>query len=303
MPLWLSLLIWPPLTAAALAATALPRGLEVPLGRWLGRLGLLLDRRRAAIARENIRRCLPELSASAQRRLLRENFEHYGLLVLELLHIFSPVPGHYRRYIRRTGRVEGLENWRTAVKKGKGVVFASAHMANWELMATAAAMEGIPDLLMITRHLKPEWLHRKIETARLSAGVRAAYQPRTLPAILKTLRRGGSVGFVIDQYAPPPMGMPARFFGVEVDTLAAVGPVVQRTGAAVIPVSAYRDGLLVRVVFEPELPLPAGAEAGPVTQVLAEKVESWIRARPAQWLWAHRRFKNVVWPGQASRRS
>ncbi|HVE13711.1 MAG TPA: hypothetical protein VNI01_09990 [Elusimicrobiota bacterium] len=297
MPLWLALLIWPPLTAAALAATALPRSIEVPLGRLLGRLALHVDRRRAKVARENLRRCLPELSASQRERLVRQNFEHYGLLVLELLHMLSPVPGHYRRYAKRVSRLSGFDNWRRAADKGKGVIFASAHMGNWELMVAAGAMHGMP-LTMVTRHLKPEWLHKRIEAARLSVDVRALYQPRTLPGVLKALRRGESVGFVIDQYAPPPMGVPALFFGVAVDTLAAVGPIVERTGAAVVPVSTVREGPLVRTVIEPELELPAPPDAGPVTQVLAAKVEAWVRERPAHWLWAHRRFKNVVWPAE-----
>ncbi|MFH1726496.1 MAG: hypothetical protein ABII00_17940 [Elusimicrobiota bacterium] len=30
------------------------------------------------------------------------------------------------------------------------------------------------------------------------------------------------------------------------------------------------------------------------TQALAGKVERWVRAHPAQWLWVHRRFKNLT---------
>jgi KDO2-lipid IV(A) lauroyltransferase len=103
---------------------------------------------------------------------------------------------------------------------------------------------------------------------------------------------------VIDQYASPPMGVPARFFGVEVDTLAAVGPLAQRTGAAVVPVSTVRDAEgIVHVRIEPELELGEALEdPAKVTQILASKVEAWIRATPEQWLWAHRRFKHVVWP-------
>ena len=297
---FLAALIFAVLFACGFAASLLPRPLELALGRMLGRLAMRLAPSRRRIAEENMRRCLPELSPEKRARLLRENFEHYGILTLEILHMFSPLPGHYRRYAARVARLEGFEGWKKAHDKGKGVLFVSAHLANWELMAAAGAMAGIP-LTMVTRHLKPEWLHRRVEKMRLSVGVRALYQPRTLPGILKGLRAKESIGFVMDQYAPPPMGSWAVFFGARVHTLAAVGSLAQRTGAAIIPVLQRRDSNgLVRVVIEPELGLgEAAGDPDKATQILVSRVEKWIREEPAQWLWVHRRFKNAVWPDSA----
>jgi KDO2-lipid IV(A) lauroyltransferase len=136
-----------------------------------------------------------------------------------------------------------------------------------------------------------------MERARLSVGVKAAYQPRTLPTIMKALRAGESVGFVLDQYAPSPMGVPVVFFGARVDTLAAVGSLAERTGAAIIPVLQRRkaDGR-VHISIEPELVLgTARNDPREATQILASKVETWIRLNPVEWLWGHRRFKNAVW--------
>lgn len=296
MPLWQSAPLWLVLNAAALAVGLLPRRLELALGRALGRLALRVDPKRRRIAEENLSRCLPDRPPEARRRLLEANYEHYGVLALELLHMFSPLPGHYRRYARRIAVLEGFEHWKRASDKGKGLIFASCHLGNWEMMVAMGALHGIP-LTMVTRHLKPEWLHRRVERARLSVAVKAAYQPRTLPTLMRALRNGESVGFVIDQYAPPPMGVPARFFGATVDTLGAVGPLAQRTGAAVVPVSTRRDeDGIVHVVIEPELDLgEALADQRRSTQALADRVEAWIRACPEQWLWVHRRFKNAAW--------
>ncbi|HEX4048276.1 MAG TPA: hypothetical protein VH309_10605, partial [Elusimicrobiota bacterium] len=186
-----------PLHGLGLLVAALPRRAELALGRFLGRAALALDAKRPRIARENIGRCLPELEPAAREALLRANFEHYGILVLELLHMFAPIPGHWRSYVRRTARLEGYENWKAADDKGRGALFCSAHLANWELMAAAGAQAGIP-ITIVTRRLKPEWLHRWMEKTRLSAGVRALYQPRTMPGVLRGLRDGASVGFVMD---------------------------------------------------------------------------------------------------------
>ncbi|OGR88530.1 MAG: hypothetical protein A3J74_05640 [Elusimicrobia bacterium RIFCSPHIGHO2_02_FULL_57_9] len=293
----LSALIRIVLSTLGLAVSFLPRPFELWLGPRLGRLYLVLDPRRRKIAYDNIRRCLPELKEAGWSRLLNENYRHYGILALEILHMLSPLPGHYRRYAQKVSRFEGLENWKRAHDKGKGVLFVSAHLANWELMAAAGALRGIP-ITMVTRHLKPEWLHKKMEAVRLSVNIRCAYPPRTMPLVLKGLRAGESIGFVLDQYAPPPMGIPVPFFGVKVDTLAAVGSLAQRTGAAIIPARQKRDASgLVHGIVEPELDLgQARSHPAQATEILARKVEDWIRANPSQWLWVHRRFKNVVWP-------
>lgn len=278
----------------------LPRSWELSLGPMLGRAAMRLDRKRRTIAYDNIRRCLPELGADGWNRLLRRNFEHYGVLFFELLHMFSPLPGHYHRYTESTATLAGLGHWRRANAKGKGVLLVSAHLANWELMAGIGAMNGVP-LTILTRRLKPGWLHDKMLESRRSVGFGCLFDDdNPSRRILQALRRGESVGFVMDQYAPPPTGVRAPFFGIEVDTLAAVGTFAQRTGAAIVPVYQRRDAYgMVRVVIEPELDLgEARSDPAAATALLAARTERWIRLEPAQWLWAHRRFKNAAWPAE-----
>jgi len=92
----------------------------------------------------------------------------------------------------------------------------------------------------------------------------------------------------------PPMGQPLRFFGVMVDTLFAIAPLARRTGAAMIPVRQVREkNGIVRIIVEPELPL--GDNDQEDNQRIVDKIESWIRDLPGQWLWVHRRFKHVDW--------
>lgn len=289
----LAVLLRLPIHGLGLLVTFLPRRLELWLGRMGGRIALLVDPRRPGIARENIQRCLPGLGPAGWEALLRANFEHYGILVLELAHMFSPVPGHWRAYVARTVRVEGLENWEKAHARGKGELFCSTHIANWEFCAAIGGLHGMP-VMVVTRFLKPRWLHEWIERVRLTTGVSAAYQPRTMPTVMKHMKKGGGVVFVMDQYMPPPMGSPLRLFGVKVSTLSAIAPLARRTGAPILPVSARRgaDGV-VTVVVEPEVVLSESDEDD--NQRLAAIVEAWMRGNPSQSLWGHRRFKNVDW--------
>jgi KDO2-lipid IV(A) lauroyltransferase len=283
------------LSLLGLLASALPRRVEVALGRALGRLIFRARLFKRAVIEANVARCLPRLERASRTALIRRNYEHYGILLFEYMHFFSPFKDHWRKYVSTAARAEGLEHWRKANARGKGVIFFCSHLGCWETGAASIAVEGGVPATIVTTVLTPRWLHEKITASRASVGMDAAFHPGSMITVLKTLRRGGSVAFMNDQYARPPMGLPVVFFKTRVDTLSVVGPLAKRTGAAVLPLHTFRapDGTTVARI-EPEFDLgPDAADAPAATQRVASRVERWVRAHPEQWLWMHRRFKNT----------
>lgn len=303
MPLWQSAPLWAVVTAASAAVMLLPRGLEVRLGRGLGRVIAAAARKRRAVAVENISRCLPELSAAGREDLLRRNFEHWGILLFEMLHMFSPLEGHFARYVRRISVLEGYENWKKAHDKGKGVIFAGNHVGNWEVVSAQAGLHDM-GMMIVTRNLTPAWLHERMVACRRSVKVEPILPPKTLPTVLKSLRGGASLVFAMDQYAPPDAGgIKARFFGYSVNTLGAIALFARKTGAAIVPGSSYRDEEgVIHVFVEPEIDLgEAEGDAQRSTQLIVDKTEDYIRLHPDQWTWGHRRFKHVDWTDRVLR--
>ncbi len=294
LPGWQAVPLCGFLSALGLFASLLPRRAEVALGRALGRLVFRAKLFKRGVVEANVARCFPRLDGSSRLSLIKRNYEHYGVLLFEFMHYFSPIPGHWRRYVPTAARVEGLEHWQKALARGKGVIIFCSHMGSWETAASAAGLAGVQSTI-VTTVLTPRWLHDKITACRASVGLSAAFHPGSMVAVMKTLRRGGTVAFMNDQYAMPPMGLPVVFFNTRVDTLSVVGPLAKRTGAAVVPFCTFRDPDGTTVArFEPEFDLgenPGDPEAA--TQRVAGRVESWVRAHPEQWLWMHRRFKNV----------
>ena len=281
------------LSGLGLLAGLLPRPLELWLGRRAGRLVLALRLFKTRVAEENIARGLPRLGPRERRALLEANFEHYGILLFEFMHFFSPLPGHFQRYSRRISRLLNRPIWEEASAKGKGVLFFSAHLGFWEMSAASAGLSGMAPTI-VTTVLKPRWLHDQITACRASNEVTAAFHPGSLRSVLKALRAGRTVAFMNDQYAPPPIGLPVLFMGHKVNTLSIVGTLAKMTGAAVLPVRSLRgaDGV-TSVTIEPEIDLSAVADDAAATQLVADRVEEWVRRDPEQWLWIHRRFKNA----------
>lgn len=257
-------------------------------------------RLREGVVRQNLEIAFPSSEAgSAERRpiVFRQAYEHLAALSLEILMLLGPM----RRFVLARSELRGGEHWKKASEGGRGVIFLSGHLGNWEVMAATGALHGGMDLLIVTKHLKPEWLHRAIEAGRARCGVKATYEPRTLKDVLAHLKRGGTVGFVLDQYAGAPVGVRVPLFGLPVGTPTVVALLAKRTGAPVLPVVNSRrpDGRFVVEVREPlrwiDDPDPA-VELAANTAHYAATLQGDILAHPGQWLWIHRRFKGDLSP-------
>lgn len=285
----------PLLRACAWVYSLFPSFVDRIPGNILGML-LRMLKIRSKIIRQNLEFAYPH-QREKQDQLFREAYRHFGNVVFEVLLVLGPL----RSYVLRRGKVLGLENWRQAKAQGKGVIFLASHVGNWEVMAATGAIQGGVDILLVTKHLKPEWLHRAIESGRARCGIQGTYEPRTLKDVLRHLGKNGTVGFVLDQYAGPPVGVRVPVFGVPVGTTAAVAALAKRTGALVLPVVNYRtpDGGWI-VDMRPPLkwisdPDP-NRELALNTAAYAADLEKDIYAHPEQWLWTHRRFKGDLSP-------
>lgn len=270
---------------------------------------LRIARIRRKIADQNLLLAFPQEGAVGKeyrRHILVRSYRHLARLSFEILMLLGPM----ELFVRTRVSVRGFENWIKANEKGKGVIFLSGHVGNWEIMlATGGVMNT--DLLIVTKRLKPRWLHRAIESGRLRCGVQATYEPQTFKQVLSHLKKNGTVGFVMDQYAGPPIGIRVPFFGVPVGTSAVVSTVVKRTGAAVLPVVIYRekDGGFVLEVRPALSWIEGDEELALNTAQYASILEQDVRAHPEQWLWIHRRFKGNLaalepgeWSGKRIRR-
>ncbi len=260
---------------------------------------------RRKVVRENLEVAYPgSEQAGVRLGLEKQAYDHLGSLVFEVPLVFAGM----ERFVRQKVIFKGADVWRQAASEGRGVLFLSSHVGNWEVMAAAGAAQGMP-LMIVTKRLKPSWFHEAMERGRRRVGVEGAYEPRTLQDVLRWLKAGKTVGFVLDQHAGPPVGVRVPVFGVPAGTHTAPALIARRTGARVLPVVNYRTpegGWVVEV--EPPLELlPDGPEfLGQQTAIFSAHLEKHIRRHPEQWLWIHKRFKgdrSPIQPGEWIARS
>lgn len=287
---------FPLLKLLAWALAWLPRPFFLGLGGLLGRLLAKLGFR-TEIAAGNLRLAFPDWSEEDRKDMLRKHYRHLGILFLEILRSFF----RFDEFLRRNSDVEGEQNLREALAQGKGVFVMTAHLGNWELLsASGPILIGTP-VTMVTKQLKPAWLHRAVAVTRSLLGVHMACEPKTMQGILRGLKRKEIVGFVMDQYAGAPVGARVPFFGVPVGSHTALATLALRTGAPVVPAIAYRKpNGRYGIRFDPPFPLLTDSDQDRAvilnTAAYVEYTERWVRQFPEQWMWIHRRWKGDLSP-------
>ena len=124
----------------------------------------------------NLELAYPEKTAAERKAIVDEVFRSIG----RLLYAFSRFPRINRENISEWIRYEGLEHYQAAKKAGHGVLFATAHMGNWELSAFAHALMTEP-MNVVIRPLDDPKVDRLVERPpafRKQADRKKGWSPR-----------------------------------------------------------------------------------------------------------------------------
>lgn len=260
----------------------LPRWLVVRFARALGPLLWRLDRRRAAALRTNLRHILgSRATAEELDRLSRQAFVHTLQSVFDLLRV--PV---LRRRI--TGLVEfDSSSLDRALAPGRGVIVATAHIANWDLSGAYIAALGYP-ISAVVEPVPGGWMKTFDRYRRATAmqtipipdtvGLRAAVRSARVIALVadRDLTGSGLACPAFDSSRSYPRG-PA-YYALRNHVPVAVGIInfQDRPG---------RPPYFVRV--EPLDFAPTGRlgnDIDALTRLIAATLNSWISRYPDQWL-------------------
>ena len=274
--------------AAAFAAFgALPIDLASAIGGALGRLiGPFLGISKQA--RRNLRLALPELSEPAIDRIIAAMWDNLGRVAAEYPHLRGI------RVFQPGGRVEthGFEHMDRAVATGRRMIIFSGHIANWEIGMLAAVQYGIR-VAQIYRAANNPLVDRMITRFRGDAGELIPKGAVAARRAIATLRSGAHLTMLADQKLND--GIPVPFFGRPAMTTSALASLALRFDCDVLPTRVERlRGAHFRLTVFPALPLPcSGNPHADVAALMAQVnaiLESWIRERPGQWFWVHRRW-------------
>jgi KDO2-lipid IV(A) lauroyltransferase len=273
----------------------LPFPILLVLGSGLGRILFLIPSNRKIIAKRNIEICFPELDVLDQKRLLKDNFINMGVALMEVgMAWWWP-----KRRLQKLIVYEGLEHIEN-IHEEKGTILLGIHYTTLEIGGAAVSMVTQMDG-MYRAHGNPVYDYVQAN-GRVSkgSGNTVVFERRDVRGSMKALKNGRTLWYGPDQDYGLLQGLFAPFFGVQAATVYATARFAEKTKSAVVPFSHIRlPGLRgYKVVFYPALDsFPSGDDLIDATRI-NRIIEDFIRLKPDQYLWAHRRFKNRP-PGEA----
>jgi KDO2-lipid IV(A) lauroyltransferase len=268
--------------------------------RWLAALGGVLGwllwalRIRRRVVLSNLALAFPEKGEAERRAIARATYRHLAETALDFLRL----PGLSREELDRIFVYEGWENFERARARGKGVIAATAHFGNFEVLAAAHTLRGIP-ISAITRGMRGGTPGDALWTStRSRSGVEELVVRRgqTYRAAVAALRSGRVLGYVIDQSEPARSAIFPTFFGVPCATSPTPAFLAWRTGAATVfalsvPLPDGRHRVVIEGPLDPPDTGDRERDALAFVQDLNDRLERFVRLHPDRWYWLHRRWK------------
>jgi len=274
------------------AITWLPYGIQLWLGKWLGRLLYVAMKKRRLVADKNIQLCFPEMGQQEREQLVKRNIENTGIAMLE-----TSIAWWWPNWrFKKLGTLKGLEHIEQAKAQGKGVLLLAAHALHLEINGRVIGM-GAPCVGFYRPHDNPlmEFFqyHGRCRTNKYMVG------KRNVKGLIAALDDTEACFYLPDQDYGRNRCEFVPFFAVE-DTATTTGTLLfaRQANCVVVPVISKRlpgtKGYEIELL-PPIENFPTGDDVKDVTRV-NRWVEQAVLNQIEQYMWVHRRFKTQADP-------
>lgn len=251
---------------------------------------LRLSHVRYGVAKKNIELCFPDMPKHKVKSTIAESYENMVRTGVELLS-WQHNPNLIEKMIEQR---EGLDMVDKVYAQGKGLIIASIHMSNWEL--AAAFVSRRYNLLSVVRHADSDFQREFIETLRANSGLHTVSKSDPVIKLANHLRHGGGVALLSDQHEAKGLQLP--FFGHLSGTITGPAALSYLTKAPIIPAHIIRIAPFKFKFFADDVipipDLPRDEAIKKMTLDLNHAYEKMICRAKGQWLWQHRKFRNLV---------
>jgi KDO2-lipid IV(A) lauroyltransferase len=269
-----------------------PRGVARAIGALVGRVALLCTPRLRRAGHLNLQLAFPQKTEAEREQILRKLYRNLGWLLAE----FCQMPRYTPEMTQSFIRYEGLEHYLAARERGKGVLVLTGHLGAWELSSFYHSLMGYP-MSIVIRRLDNALVDDLVNRIRCLHGNQVLHKDDFARGLLASMRRGETVGILMDTNMTPPQGTFVDFFGHLACTGSGMARVAIKTGAQVLPGFLLWEEATQQYVLRFGapliLPISDDVEADTLahTALFTKVIEDYIRKYPDQWLWVHRRWK------------
>ena len=260
------------------------------VGTLLGRLTWpLIPVRRRRMAVENVSACLAVEEREALR-IAKASWVRFGPMLLEVMRF----PVLKSRFLE-IAEIEGAAYLREGLALGRGVVIATSHSGNWELMGGVLSAAGFP-IVGVAMRQKEAGFDRFINEYRRGAGMHITYKDN-VREMFAFLKKGWAIGLLMDQDIGRRDGIVFDWFGRSTNFVQGPAVLARHQNVPIVPGFIHRlpDGRH-RIHFHPPVFVPRtkdkAADIRTAMEAVSRTLEQHIRRYPEEWFWLHDRWKS-----------
>jgi KDO2-lipid IV(A) lauroyltransferase len=273
---------------AELLSRLFPRKFSYGIARRVADFYVLFDKRGRECVISNLKQIQSSsgvaLSQRALHSLARENFLNFAKYLVDFFKFL-------RIDNRRMERIVHYGNLPTMLdgllQQGKGLLFVSAHLGNYELGAAALAALGYK-FNGVALWVPDEKLNNLYQQYRISRGIRPIPFGRAARECIAALRRNEIVGVIGDRDFTP-SNRTVEFFGRPARLPDGPAKLALVTGAPLLPAFMIRlpDDTFAYIVDEPIWADKSRHSVDDIMRQVATALERVIRQHSEQWFLFH----------------
>ncbi|MGY5776645.1 lipid A biosynthesis lauroyl acyltransferase [Rhizobium sp. LEGMi135b] len=241
----------------------------------------------------NLRNAFPEKSEAEIEEIARASWGNMGRLAAE--YVFLDRLFDFDPHSDKPGRIEvsGIPIFLDLRDNPRPFIVFTGHTGNFELLPVAGAAFGLKVTVLFRPPNNPYVAQKVFDFRAKRMGNLVPSHAGSSFSLARELEAGRGVGVLVDQKFRK--GLKTLFFGRDVKTNPLLPKLVRQFNCEVYPARCIRlPDNRYRLEIEPKLEMPrneaGGLDLTATAQMLNDKVESWVRENPEQWLWYHDRW-------------
>ena len=276
------------LKLSELLSRLFPRRMSYGLARRVADLYLVFDKRGRESTIANLRQIQASsgvaLSARALHSLARENFLNFAKYLVDFFRFLRIDRDHLERIVH-FGNVPAILDG--LLQHGKGIIFVSAHLGNWELGAAALAALGYK-INAVALWVPNEKLNGLYQHYRTSRNINPIPFGRAARECMRKLHHNEIIAVVGDRDFTAAV-QTVEFFGRPARLPDGPAKLALATGAPLLPIFMIRlpDDTFAYIVDEPIWADRRRHAVDDVMRQIAVALERVIRQHSEQWFLFH----------------
>ena len=235
----------------------------------------------------NLSLVLPDLPENDKKELIKNCLNNIGMTMFELLS-----PTDFKLAGQKANVLgPGSSLLEKAKANSRPVILISGHFGNYDVVRANLISNGY-NLGALYRPMNNPYFNKtylkNISTIGMPLFPRGK---KGMAEMMKFLRNGNLIALLIDQHMK--RGEPLKFFGKTAFTATSAAKMALKHNAILMPFFVIRKGKTSNFDLYFEDPIEH-SDPIQMTQEFNDRLESRIKANTEQWLWTHKRWKNVV---------